>query len=179
MGSVRQLLTFALSTFVCSYAVAQEVSLPGNASSLSETHASWTVQCVIASATDGSKAKQCALSQQQIEQKTGQRALAIELTADNGIAKGNLVLPFGLDLQKGVSLQIDDGATGATLQFRTCLPAGCLVDVMFDAKMITSLKSGTTLKVRATPLGAREITFSIALSGFASSYERVVELLKT
>ncbi|WP_163266234.1 invasion associated locus B family protein [Chelativorans alearense] len=180
MVSVRQFfIAFALSTFVCSSAVAQEVSLPGNASSLSETHGSWTVQCVLAALADGSKAKRCILSQQQVAQNTGQRALAIELAAESGIAKGNLVLPFGLDLQKGVAFHIGEKAIGQTRQFRTCLPAGCIVDVSFDADMIASLKLGTALKVKATSVGGQDIAFSISLAGFTRAYDRVVALLET
>lgn len=69
---VRQVLNAgALSVAMVSMASAQEVSLPGNASSLSESHGSWTVQCAIVPAADNTQTKPCAFSQQQVAQQTG------------------------------------------------------------------------------------------------------------
>jgi invasion protein IalB len=172
------LVAFALSTLAGSIALAREVSLPGNASSLTEAHSDWTVTCAVVSSPDGSKAKRCSLSQQQIAQQTRQRALAIELTAENGGAQGSLILPFGLALDQGVTYQLDDGPIGATQPFRTCLPVGCVVDVAFDAGTLASLKAGTVLNVAAAADGGQEMIFSISLTGFSSAYDRVVELMR-
>lgn len=178
MTPVRQFLAAIALSALVSTAAAQEVSLPGNASSLSEAHGSWTVQCAIVPAADGAQTKRCSLSQQQVAQQTGQRALMIELTAENETAKGTLVLPFGLDLQQGVAYQLDEGANGPRQHFRTCLPIGCTLEIDFDADTIASLKAGAVLKVKAIPLGGQEMTFPISLAGFASAYDRVVELLQ-
>src|SRR5262245_19379174 len=105
-------------------AVAQTApTLPGGASSLTETHGDWTVACALQD-----KALRCGLSQQQSDPKSRQRMLAVELAlAADGKADGALVLPFGLALDKGVVPRIDDGKPMQTLPFRTCLPAGCIV----------------------------------------------------
>ncbi len=58
-----------------------------------------------------------------------------------------MILPFGLLLEKGASVQVDDDAASAqTLKFRTCLPLGCVVPVSFDAAILAKLKKGTVLK---------------------------------
>src|SRR5262245_5086988 len=90
-------------------------TLPGGASSLQETYQDWSLAC------QGSPKAVCAVSQQQTQQN-GQRVLAVELRkgADGGVS-GNLVLPFGLLLDAGATLQIDDGQPRAPLRFSTCL----------------------------------------------------------
>ena len=54
-----------------------------------------------------------------------------------------MVLPFGLALDHGVVLQVDDGAPGPVLRFRTCLPAGCVVPLSSDAKLVAAARKGT------------------------------------
>ncbi len=92
-------------------------------------------------------ARRCVIAQQQISSQNRQRVLAIEVNAVVGNkAEGTLVLPFGLMLDAGVKLQVDDGATGPTIRYRTCLASGCLVPVNFDAAMLGGLRKATALK---------------------------------
>ena len=77
-----------------------------------------------------------------------------------------------------VSYQFDEGEAGVPQHFRTCLPAGCLVDIAFDARTVESLKVGDILKVKATADGGQEIVLSIPLTGFSSAYDRVVALMQ-
>jgi invasion protein IalB len=157
-------------------APAQEVSLPGGASTLNETHGAWTVTCAIATQEDGGPVTRCALSQTQLHSQTRQRALAIELHPEGDGVDGMLVLPFGLAIASGVSYQLDEGEAGVPQHFRTCLPAGCLIDIAFDARTMESLKVGDALKVKATADGGKEMVLSISLAGFSSAYDRVVAL---
>jgi invasion protein IalB len=143
-------------------------SLPGGASSLTETYKDWRVSCVQDGAT-----KRCTVSQAQAQQN-GQRVLAIELGAPNGnTVSGTLVLPFGLALDSGVTLQIDEKPPMQPVRFRTCLPAGCIVSVTFDAPTLVALRSGTALKLKATADGGTAVPFSISLQGFGTALDRV------
>lgn len=157
---------------------AEEANLPGDASSLRETHGDWTVACALTAPSDGKKVRICAFAQEQFTKDTHQRALAIELRPDNGGAKGTLVLPFGLSLDKGVSYQIDEAASGSPQRFRTCYPQGCLVDLAFDAKATTSLRTAKTLKIKVTAEGGQDVSFSVSLNGFDGAYDRALALLK-
>jgi invasion protein IalB len=140
---------------------------------LNETYRDWQVAC-----SQQGTAKRCALSQSQA-QKNGQRVLAIEFNAPSGnTVAGILVLPFGLALDKGVTLQIDDKPAGQPLRFRTCLPAGCVVPVSFDAPTLTVLRAGVALKVKATADGGQDVPFSISLQGFATALDRVAALAR-
>lgn len=148
-------------------------TLPGGASSLNETYRDWRVAC----AQQGT-AKQCALSQAQAQQN-GQRVLAIELVAPaRNLVSGTLVLPFGLALDSGVSFQIDDKPAMAPMRFRTCVPAGCLVNLSFDAPTIVALRAGSALKVKATADGGAAAPFSISLQGFGTALDRVAALAR-
>lgn len=148
--------------------------LPGGATSISETHGDWTVACHTAEG-----AALCAITQTQVSSENRQRVLAIELKASEGgnVANGLLVLPFGLRLDSGVRLAIDDGATREPLRFSTCLPVGCLVPLRFDEAIVTELRSGRELSAKAIANdGGQEMAFSISLSGFASALARLTEI---
>lgn len=148
-------------------------TLPGGASSLNETYKDWRVACIQQGTT-----KRCALSQQQAQQN-GQRVLAIELNAPSGNAvAGTLVLPFGLALDSGVTFQIDDKPAMQPIRFRTCVPAGCLVNVSFDAPTLVALRAGAVLKIKATADGGAAAPFSISLQGFGTALDRVAALAR-
>jgi len=147
--------------------------LPGGASSLNETYRDWRVVCVQQDA-----GKRCAFSQI-LARQDGQRILAIELDAPDGDRlSGRLVLPFGLSIDAGVTLQVDDGAPMPPLRFRTCMPGGCIVDVRFDAPTLGALRAGATLKVSALADGGATVPFSISLQGFGTALDRVEALFR-
>lgn len=148
-------------------------TLPGGASSLNETYRDWRVACV-----QQGTAKQCAMSQIQ-SQQNGQRVLAIELSAPSGNSvTGTLILPFGLALDSGVVFQIDEKPAMAPVRFRTCVPAGCLVNVSFDAATIVALRAGSALKIKATADGGAAAPFSVSLQGFGTALDRVAALAR-
>ncbi|HEX5500433.1 MAG TPA: invasion associated locus B family protein [Thermomicrobiales bacterium] len=147
--------------------------LPGGATSLRETYQAWQVACAVQD-----KTKHCALLQQQTE-KNGLKVLTIQLTptADRG-ASGTLILPFGLLLSSGVKFQIDDKPAVDPLPFRTCLPAGCVVPLTFNAAILKMLRAGTVLKLIATQsANGQPFTFSVSLKGFAPALDRTRALL--
>ncbi len=149
-------------------------SLPNGASSVQETFQDWQVACV-----QQGPAKRCSLAQQQIDQQSRQRVLAVELTPAAGKAQGILILPFGLAFEKGATLQVDDGAVGQPLRFQTCIPGGCIVPVTFEGAALSGLRQGTTLKIKAASVdGNKDTTFSVSLKGFGPAFDRTAALLK-
>lgn len=148
-------------------------ALPGEASSVRETHGDWTVSCVRQEA-----ATLCAMSQIQAEPKSRKRVLTVELQAHaNGTAKGVLIMPFGLALNPGVSLKIDDKETSAPLPYATCLPVGCIVPLTVDTALLSALKAGGTLNINATSNGDNQpLAFTVSLTGFSAAFARLVEL---
>jgi len=168
------LAAIAALIFSTSISVAQETSLPGGATSLNETHGDWRVTC----ATQENIVR-CAVSQVQTNSQNRQRVLSVELTAteSGNAASGTLILPFGLALDQGAVLSIDEGELLPPLRFSTCLPAGCLVPLTFNADTVTAMRAGTALKVKtAANDSEQEVNFSISLSGFTSALARAAAL---
>lgn len=146
-------------------------TLPGGASSLQESYEDWSVACRIVE-----KKRLCAASQQQM-QENGQRVIAIELQiAEAEGLSATLILPFGLLLDAGANLAIDEKPFGETLRYRTCIPAGCLISTRFDAAMLKDLKAGKVLNLRTTSVDARQTAFAISLKGFAAAMDRLKQL---
>jgi invasion protein IalB len=175
---IRRLAPLLVALFGMSApALAQEPSLPGGATSLRENHGDWVVTCSIQQ-QNGKSAKLCGLGQEQADQNSRQRVLAIELRPEGANATGILILPFGLALDQGASFQIDDGPASPVQKFRTCLPAGCLVPVNFDARTLAALRKGNQLKVKTVADGGKEAPFTISLKGFPGAFDRTTALQK-
>jgi invasion protein IalB len=158
-------------------ASAQYTGLPGGASSLRESHGDWMVSCAVQEQA-GRNVKSCALSQEQTNGNSRQRVLAIELKPENTGVAGILILPFGLALDHGATFQVDDSPAGPPQKFRTCIPAGCLVPVSFDARTLAALRKGNQLKVKTVADGGKETPFTISLKGFPSAFDRTAALAK-
>ncbi|MGL4288785.1 MAG: invasion associated locus B family protein, partial [Phreatobacter sp.] len=148
-------------------------SLPGGATSLQESHGDWVVACMVQG-----NAKRCGLTQEQTNQQTRQRVLAMEVTLVGDRMEGVLLLPFGLVLDQGVVLQIDEQPQGQPLRFRTCLPAGCVVPISFDARQTAALRAGTALKARVQPEGGQASVLTISLKGLGSGLDRSAALAR-
>lgn len=148
-------------------------TLPGGATSLQETFSDWQVGCVVQG-----PAKRCSITQEQVNQQSRQRVLAVELAVAADKLEGVLLMPFGLALDKGVALQIDDQPSANMLKFRTCLPGGCLVPLNFDGKTVAALRVGTVVKLRAVADGGQDQLYTISLKGFAPAIDRITSLSK-
>lgn len=155
--------------------LAEEASLPGGASSLSETHGSWAVRC---SLTDAGK--HCAFSQIAGNPGTGSSLVAMELGAPAGnTAEGLLLTAFGLRLDAGIQLGIDGQQLGSALPFLTCVQTGCLVPLDFDEVSLSALKVGTALEVTGVKVeDGQPVTVSLSLAGFTAAHNRTAELAR-
>ena len=143
-------------------------SLPGGASSLQETYQDWRLAC-----QNAQPKPLCSVSQEQAQQN-GQRVLAIELVAGGkDTLTGNLILPFGLMLDAGVALQIDDGQTGKPLHFSTCVPGGCIVPLKFDPAYVAALRAGTSLHLQSKSVDGKDVALAISLKGLPGALDRL------
>jgi len=151
-------------------AVAQQaVTLPGGASATTETHGDWTVRCQVRQ-PEGQIA--CLVQQEQVDNQSRQRLIAMEVVPNGDGLLGTLILPFGLVLDSGVTFQIDDKPAMQPTRFRTCVPAGCLIPVTFDAPTLVALRAGTVLKINAVADDGAAVPFSISLQGFGAALDR-------
>jgi invasion protein IalB len=122
--------------------------------------------------------KRCTLIQEQAAPQTRQRMLAVEVALNGDKLEGLLLLPFGLLLERGVVLQLDEQPAQPALRFRTCLPAGCVVPINFDAKTLAALRNGKNLKLKVALDGGQEPNLVISLNGFGQAVDRLVALRK-
>lgn len=148
-------------------------TLPNGASAINEVFVDWTVDCRI---VDGHKA--CLLSQSQGNTQTGQRVFTIELRAPkNGRAEGTILMPFGLKLENGAILRLDDKDLGLGLRFSTCVPTGCLLPISFPTVATEAMKTGKVLTAAALNLSTNDpVAFNISLNGFPAALARLVQL---
>lgn len=143
--------------------------------SLQETWDDWQVACM--RREDGGRV--CAMAQTQVQEEGRRRILVLEITAEPNAetARGTLVLPFGLDLERGISLEIDDVALADNLRFRTCIPSGCILPIALSAPHLAALRRGGTLTIlTAASDTGQPFSFSVSLRGFSAAFNRLVEL---
>ena len=149
------------------------VGLPNGANAISETYGDWTLNC---GADKG--AKFCTLSQTQVN-KEGQRAFAVELRmAKDGSGEGTILMPFGLKLDAGVVLKLDDQSIGEGLRFSTCMAQGCLLPVSFPSAGMEAIRHARTFTVGALNVSNNQLlTIGISLNGFAVALDRAVQVV--
>lgn len=158
---------------------AQEASVPaqnvfkGGASAITETHRDWTVNCRIVN-----DAKTCSFMQVQTDRQSGKTLLTIEFNAPMADElQGGVLLPFGLQLAKGVKFDLDDKPFAGDNTFSTCLEQGCLVPLTLKGAPVDALRAAKGLKIIATNRDGQSVTFGVSLAGFASSMNRSIELI--
>jgi invasion protein IalB len=149
--------------------------LPNGASSIAESYGDWSVDCRIEN-----DQKICAISQAQGNRQTGRRSFAIELHMPRaGRADGTILMPFGLKLENGAALKLDDKDLGKGLRFSTCVPDGCLLPVSFPTVATDAMKTAKTLTVASLDLSTNDpVSFNVSLNGFAAALNRLAYLGK-
>lgn len=86
-------------------------------------------------------------------------------------------MPFGLKLEAGAILKLDDKDLGQGVRFSTCVPQGCLLPVSFPSVATDAMRKGKTLVVAALNLSnGQAVTFNVSLNGFAAALDRTIQL---
>jgi invasion protein IalB len=149
----------------------QVAAVADGPSSLREVYQDWSVACSVQE-----NARVCSLSQDQV-QKNGQRLLAVEIQRRaDGSTMATLLLPFGILLDSGVALQIDDQPPQPPQRFRTCLPTGCLAVFAIDRSVLGKMRGGEVLKLNVTTDAETPLTFPVSLHGLTAALDRMVAL---
>jgi invasion protein IalB len=154
-------------------AAAPAPQLPNGATSISETYGDWTVACAIENS-----AKLCTLGQSQGNKQTGERTFVFEMrSSKDGQTPGTILVPFGLKLESGAILKLDDKDLGRGLRFSTCVRQGCLLPFSFPTVATDAMKTAKTLTVAALNFSNGEpVTFTVSLNGFEPGLARLAEL---
>jgi invasion protein IalB len=134
----------------------------------------WTVHC-------GRRSEQgpqlCEMQQQQVDSED-RTIMAVAVgqvpgTSDLGLL---IILPLGILLQAGVTLQIDGGAE-VPLQVDRCERQGCRIETLLEPDLLNRLKAGTKATVffeAIDPQGERQrLGVPISLLGFTAALNEV------
>lgn len=139
------------------------------------TKGAWNVVC-----KDDNGTKRCAVIQQvaaRVGSKSNiqQRMFAIELIRKENGARGTLILPFGLAVSKGITINIDSSKNETpVIPFKTCLQAGCIVELEFGAESLERLKSASELSIKFyLAANDQKQTFNVSLNGFRQAFEQI------
>lgn len=170
---------FLLSGLMAALPAAAQTPNPpiagNNTLSVNETHGDWIVLCSKAEAKQS-----CLMTQQQRKTDTKQLVIAAEITTDqNDQIRGTIILPFGLQLAAGVTVQVDDGVVSNPSPFATCLPTGCIVQVLLDTPTLQTLRAGSNVKLVAKAHDSgQNVLLGLSLNGFSTALDRLVALSK-
>ncbi|PYD68109.1 invasion-associated locus B family protein [Komagataeibacter swingsii] len=147
--------------------------LPGGATSINESYQDWRVIC-----QQTNKQASCVMVQQLMEQKTHKMIMNMELSPDPRGVHGVILLPFGLELDKGVIIKADNTPLGQPVTFKTCLPSGCIAPLSFDASALNHLKSTKTLQIATVSVRGQNVIFPVSMNGFSNALGRINQINK-
>ena len=134
----------------------------------SAVHGDWVVLC-----QEGASPAVCQMVQAQdyqAEEGGGGRLLEIALRPIRTEAGEtqmllSLVLPFGLDIQAGIALQVDANDQ-LNMPFSVCYNSGCQASGLVPAEFVTQVRTGTGMKVGFRPYGGQQtMVVDVSLSG--------------
>lgn len=154
---------------------AAQTAVPGR---FSETYGDWIAHCALRDTEDGQQLRQCAMEQRLSwhDENSGQtrQLLTVALTPRQASgAELTILTPFGLLLDRGIVLQVDEGKS-YSLPFQTCLPAGCLARGLLDEAILGQLRTGQVLATRMVQSdGEQVVRVEVSLKGFTDSYARL------
>lgn len=148
--------------------------LPNGANSISETFDDWVLNCQATA-----KGTECGLLQV-LSQQNGQRILSLSVNPKeaSGTHLGSLVLPFGLELAKGVTLQLDEQTVSQPLAFKTCVPTGCIVPLSWTAQQYAGLQGAAQMKLVAQSVSNEPFAISVSLKGFSAAGKRALAIIE-
>ncbi|MFY9292270.1 MAG: invasion associated locus B family protein, partial [Methylorubrum rhodinum] len=142
---------------------------PAGARSVSESYGDWTMNC-----TREDNRTDCVIIQSQGDRRTGKRLFSVELRVPkDGRTEGLILMPFGLQIEPGVTFKLDDRALGKGAPFSYCVADGCLVPISLPTLATDAMKTGQNLTVTAAKPDTKEPTvITVPLSGFAAAFAR-------
>jgi len=162
----RLILALCLSLGLATNAAGQ------GAESSSTQFQDWSVKCAEDAESLVAEQKRCVLVQVLRAEGRTEALLRIELSrTQSGEVSGFMIVPFGLDLSKGVSLSIDGGERW-NLPFRTCQNFGCVVRLALSGEIVERMQEGGKLNVTLYTLqDSGTLDIPVSLAGFTAALE--------
>lgn len=142
---------------------------PGEADMTERQFQDWMLRC--GRSQEGPEV--CEMQQQRTDSE-GRTVMAVAVGTVPGAPQPGMliILPLGISLPAGVTLQIDDGAQ-IPLQVERCERQGCRIEMLVEPELLNRLKSGHEAKVffeAFDPQGERQrLGIPISLLGFTAA----------
>ena len=114
-----------------------------------------------------------------LSERNGQRIVTFSVSPieTNDSHEGSFILPFGLELPSGVTIALGDAAPSPAINFKTCLPTGCIVPLTWTAEQYNALLAAKTLLVRAKMVNGQPFELALSLKGLSAAAKRAGEIL--
>jgi invasion protein IalB len=131
------------------------------------TLAAWRVEC----SGDG-KALECRAFQQMVQDKQLVAQITVRVPPDSKSPVMMIQLPLGLNVAEPVELKVDNGQPDRQ-RIQTCTSTGCFAGSTLNDKFVSSMRSGTYLKVAFQDSAKKAIAFDIPLLGFGLALDKI------
>lgn len=141
---------------------------------LTEVYRSWTVGC--RAAAGGTRS--CSMEQAIVDNASKQTLLRLVIVPGaNGASDATLIAPFGLELARGIVLDVDGGES-FTAPFKSCFQFGCVAPIALDGKRREAMRTGGEIRARMTPADdpSKTLDLKLSLAGFTNALKRLEEL---
>lgn len=116
----------------------------------------------------------CEMYQRLVDVQTGMRVAEFAIGRHGGgeMARGVIVLPLGILLPPGVTLQIDEGEM-FRFDVRYCTVDGCYAYVDLSDQLLDLMRSGGQAVFRFRTYGGEVIDMPMTLAGFTKAYDEI------
>lgn len=114
--------------------------------------------------------KHCEIVQRLLVKESGQRfaEFAIGYPEGKGEARGVLILPLGILLEKGVQIKVDENPA-FNVNVRYCAPQGCMAFLNMREELIAQMKGGTSALISFQNAQGQTLNMPITLKGFTEA----------
>ncbi len=162
-------LVLALGLLAAGILACAQISPVMAQGALKSSHGDWQIRCETPA---GAKSEQCALIQNVTAEDRDNIGLSVIVlkTADQKAQLLRVLAPLGILLPSGLGLRVDASDMGRAAFIR-CLPAGCVAEVILDAKLIKALRDGKTATFIIFQTPEEGIGIPISLTGFGKGYD--------
>ena len=132
----------------------------------------WATRCD--EPKDG-KPKNCEAFQSLTVTETKQRFMEIAFAHPKDAKETSvaIVLPLGIIVSAGGTLQADEDPEGKKFQILTCVPEGCVARFNLDDAFMDKLKKAKSLTVGLAETTGKPMNVKLSLEGFADAFASV------
>jgi len=142
------------------------VAAPAIGNPHGKTFKDWRIRC---NKPTGAPSE-CQMFQNVVVKESGEPVLRFVVGYMDGVKTpvGVFILPLGIYLPPGLTLQVDKGQT-YEMTIEICAPKGCRVRFSFDDKLLATFKRGKKAEIIFYSGGRKAVRVPVSLNGFSAA----------